>query len=44
MTTVVIYAKSADELKTQIDALSATSIEHIIVCHHKTEYVVIYTP
>lgn len=43
MTTVVIQAFNGDSLKTQIDALAATTIHHVVPLK-AGEYLVIYTP
>lgn len=44
MTSIAIQAKGAVDLKAQIDALAATTINFVVVCNTKNEYLVFYTP
>lgn len=44
MTTVIIEAFTAEELKTKIDALGATTIHIVERTHQKPKYIVVYTP
>lgn len=43
MTTVIITAYNADDLKTQIDALGATTIHIVAITHEKARYIVVYS-
>lgn len=43
MTTVIISAIRGDDLKTQIDALGATTIHIIVPLHNRPEYLVVYS-
>lgn len=44
MITVIIDARNGTELKTKIDALSATTIHLVVPLHSRPEYLVVYTP